>query len=148
MNTLTTSKETTQLFQNDFIEIRFEQSLSLLSVEWIRQITFEERVIGYEAVFEFLKAFQVENLMVNNEKIFIFSALEKDWLTDVFNNWVTQTKVKKFALVTSDVYKNMTDLADYIETMKKASIMLKKIEHEFFIDLETARLWICPNDDL
>ena len=147
MNILTTTKETTLLFQNDFIKITFEKKISLLSVEWRRQITFAERVIGYENAFKFMKELKVEAFLVNNEKLFIFSTLEKDWLAEVLQKWVTETNIKKFALITSDMYKNMTDLADYIRAMKNTSIMLKQIEHEFFIDVETARLWLCPNEE-
>ena len=141
MDTLIAEPKTSVLFQNDFIKIQISQQLSLLTIEWLRQINFQERVIGYEAAFKFLKEFRVENVLLNNEKIYLFTTLEKAWVADSLKGLAEEIEVKKVALVTSDLYKNMADLSDYIDTVKKSHIDLEIIQHEFFMDSESAKLW-------
>ena len=147
MNILATAQKNSLIFQNEFLEIHFDRSFSLLTLAWSRQITFDERVIGYEAAFEFLMEFEIENILINNEKIFLFSATEKAWLANFLSEKMRKTNLKKFALVTSDIYKTMGDLYYFIELQKRIQV-LAQLEYEFFIDMETARIWICPNQDL
>src|SRR5688500_207001 len=106
------------LFRNDFVEVRYEEAYSLVVIQWKRQITLNERQIGYKTAFEYIKGHQATSLLVNNEKIFLFTPQEKLWLSGALNNWISETKIQKLALVTSDLYKNLTDLAEFIEEVK------------------------------
>ena len=148
MNNLITEQNTSVLFQNYFVEMRFSKSLSLLTVKWKRQISFEERVFGYKTAIEFLKEYQVENLLVNNEKIFLLPSSDKSWLAATLSKWLIETWVKKFALVTSYLYQNMMDLPGFTDTLKRTNKLSGQIEHEIFIDNDIARIWLCPNEDL
>ena len=130
------------LFKNEFLEIGIDEPISLLVLRWKRQITSEERVAGYERAFAYLKSYAIRNMLVDNEAIFLFSQHDKAWLAETFNQWISEARIKRFALVTSDLYKNLTDLGDFIASIKKTYPLLGNVEHEFFIDYKTARQWI------
>jgi len=130
------------LFQNEYVKIGINSELSLITVKWRRQIFLEERKAGYHTVFEFVKKQAAQNLLVDNSNLFLFSIDEKRWVAETFNAWVNQTSIRKFALVTSDEYRNLLDLSEYINTAKQHYQFLNKVSHEFFTDYETAVLWI------
>ena len=139
---LEAKKNNTILLQNDFVEIQIVEEVSLLTIKWKRQISFEERVIGYKEAYFYFKRFQIKNLLIDSKKVFLFTPVEKEWLYQAFNKWAPETQVKKIALITSVIYQNMSNLTEFATGLKKTLNLRGKIEHELFIDYETASLWL------
>lgn len=142
MRELVDKELSTVLFQNGYVKISIYRDLSLLTVIWQRQIFLDERIAGYQMVFELVKENQVKNLLVDNSNLFLFSEEEKRWVVQTFNTWVQATKLQKFALVTSDEYKNLVNLSEFIEVSKQEYQFLNTVAHEFFTDYETALWWV------
>ena len=91
MGFLIATQGTSVLLQNNFVEMQLIRPFSLLIIKWKRQISFEERVFGYWAATEYLKEYQVENLLVNNEKIFLLSGSDKNWLSEILSKLFKET---------------------------------------------------------
>lgn len=146
MNTLQAVAPFKILHKTDFMEIWLDGPISLLVLRWKRQISFEERVAGYEQVFAYLKQYAIRNLVVDNEAIFLFSATEKEWITATFSQWILEAKLQRFGLVTTDLYKNLLDLSEFIGDLMLTDRFLGQVEHEFFVDHYTARQWVLDGE--
>ena len=146
MQDLVDKKLAVVLFQNEYVKISLKGKISLVILQWQRQISVAERIAGYETVFEIIKRLQISNLLVDNEQIFLFTGEEKKWIGQNFSQWIQELKLKKFAIVTSDIYKNLTDLVLFVENMKLTYQSLGMVAHEFFTDYDTAMLWFKEKD--
>jgi hypothetical protein len=103
---------------------------------------FKERQEGFQAAFDIIKKSGATNLLINNEEIFLFTSREKQWLSETLHKWQAETKIRKFALVTTALFQNLDDLAEFIQSLKTTFRPSADFRYEFFIDEQTALTWL------
>ncbi len=119
----------------------------MLLVEWKRQITLPERMIGFHKALDFTRQRQIKYWLIDDLQLYIITPEEKEWILTEFQDLASKTSIQKLAVVTSDFYPALVANTDFTDKGKEGYQAKGIIQHEVFTDYESAFGWLLGNLD-
>ncbi|GGK71679.1 hypothetical protein ACD591_04925 [Rufibacter glacialis] len=133
-------------FQTDFVLITTEPVRSLLVLEWRRQITLQERKIGFGKALDLTREMSLLYWLIDDLQLSIITPEEKEWVLSEFQGEASQTSLQKLAVVTPDYYPSLVANTEFTEKGKQGYQAKGQIRHEVFIDHESALNWLLSEE--
>ncbi len=133
-------------FEEDFVSIHFLASHSLLLLEWKRQITLEERKVGFRKALEITRKNGIRYWLIDDLQLSIITPEEKEWVLSEFQDEASQTTILKLAVVTPDFYPSLVANTEFTEKGKEGYQEKGMIQHEVFPDHSTAVNWLLSEE--
>src|SRR5215218_6573014 len=131
-----------EVLRNDWVSINLKLEADLLVVTWQRQITNSERQETFLWAYDFSKKNSVKNWLVDDEALFLITPEEKDWVANTWTRLVSDSKIEKIAVVTSDHFPNLLTNTEFTLTAQEKYKQHGSTEHEVFIDHNLAYQWL------
>ncbi|WP_210465112.1 MULTISPECIES: hypothetical protein [Rufibacter] len=132
-------------FDNDFVSILLFESRSLLVLEWKRQISLEERKVGFWKGLELTNQYQIKNWIIDDLQLYIISPEEKEWVITEWTTEASKSSILKLGVVCADYYPALVANTEFTDQGKEQYESKGVIEHEVFTDYTSALFWIYPD---
>ncbi|KAA3437955.1 hypothetical protein [Rufibacter hautae] len=132
-------------FDNDFVSIYLFGGHSLLVLEWKRQITLEERRVGFGQGLKITNQHQIRYWIIDDLQILIISPEEKNW---VLTDWIAEaskSSILKLGVVCADYYPVLVANTEFTHQGKEQYETEGVIQHEVFTDYPSALSWLYPD---
>lgn len=131
-----------EVLRNEFVSINLQPEDDLLIVKWKRQITCAERQETFLWAYNFSKQNNIKNWLVDDEALFLITPEEKDWITNTWTRLVSDSRIEKIAVVTTDHFPNLLANAAFTTASQLKYRQYGGTEHEVFIDQQLAFQWL------
>ena len=135
-------------FSNHFLEASFANEASLLTIRWLPS-TYEMSAEEYQSIFMeivgFIADYKVQRWMgYTKDFAFIVSPEMQEWTAGEFNQKLTQTGLKKMAMIIP------TDYITHLAVQQSVGEMEKQQEKEtfemrYFDNPQQAKQWLLEN---
>ncbi|ALI97756.1 hypothetical protein [Rufibacter tibetensis] len=142
-------KDSPQLvFHKEYVSIHLLEAQSLLLLEWKRQISMEERKVGFQEALAFTHKNQISRWLVDDLQLYIITAEEKEWILTQFQEEASKSPLLKLAVVTADFYPSLVVNTEFTEKTKEGYEAKGVIQHEVFTDYASALHWLLPDREV
>lgn len=138
----TASNKNMEVLRNDCVSINLKKENALLEVKWHRQISYTERQETFLWAYDFSKRNSVKNWLVDDKALFLITPEEKDWVANTWTRLVSDSKIEKIAVVTSDHLPNLMANTEFTLVSQEKYKQHGRTEHEVFIDHQLAYQWL------
>ena len=119
---------------NDYATIYLHQELSLLILEWKRQINLSERIEAFLKGLELTQKYQIKNWLTDAQQTFFITQEEKNWILENWIPLITKTQLQKLAVVYSENYNSLMTYTEFTQKGKELYLKSGIIENEAFIN--------------
>ncbi|MGV3638938.1 MAG: hypothetical protein ACO1NZ_00390 [Adhaeribacter sp.] len=130
-----------EVYHTPYVSVLHEESLSLLTIFWKRQISLEERKTGFLWALEYSNSHQVRNWLIDDAEIFLITPAEKEWITYTWTKLVAGSCIQKIAVVTKVELPALESNARFTEDAQKQYAASGHTRHEVFTDYQMALAW-------
>lgn len=132
---------TKEVFHTPYVSVLYDESISLLTIYWKRQINLEERKNGFLWALQYSDTHQVRNWLIDDAEIFLITPAEKEWITYTWTRLVAGSCIQKIAVVTPEQLPGLISNTPFTEEAQKQYAAFGHTRHEVFTDHQMALAW-------
>ena len=126
------------LFDKSFLTIFHNPEEKLVHMKWKGHSTTEQYREGLNFALDIVREHHVENWLGDLKLMQIILPVDEDWATEIWYPLISQTGLKKMAIVTSlDFLNNST-----VKRIVSSTADTTGFETRFYVDVEDAKSWL------
>lgn len=126
------------VFDKSFLTVFFNEEESLIHLRWKGYATSEQFREGLMFALETVNSNQIENWLGNLKMMQMIQAADEEWTSRVWYPLITQSSLKKMAIVTSLDFLNNAA----VRRIVNASADEISFETRYFVDVSDAHIWL------
>lgn len=127
-----------QIFDQPYLSVFFEEEKSMIHLRWKKLASPDEYRTGLEFALEMVKTHHIRLWLANLREMSVIREAERNWTNETWFPKLTQTSLKKLAIINSMDYFNQSSVS---KIMNRAQPILS-FETRYFNDLDEARNWL------
>ncbi|WP_266204564.1 hypothetical protein [Pontibacter kalidii] len=131
-----------EVFRNGFVSILYYEAGSLLTIQWMRQIDFDERREGFLWALDFSIENKVRHWLIDDAEIFVITSQEQRWVENEWTALVATSDISKIAVLLPDHYNSLVAFRGFTQRAQKNYQHHGTARHEVFMDKQTALQWL------
>jgi len=126
------------LFDKSYLTIFHIPEERLVYLKWKGYASTDQYREGLNFALDIVRDQKVENWLGDLKLMEMILPLDEDWATKVWYPLISQTSLKKMAIVTSLDFLNNAAVKRIVSTTADST----GFETRFYVDVEDARLWL------
>ncbi|NDK55270.1 hypothetical protein [Pontibacter fetidus] len=130
------------VLQTNCVSIFFDEP-ETLTIQWQRQIDYEERKEIFLWARQFSMDHKVKNWLIDDEELYIMTTQEKEWIENEWPELAAEAGLAKIVVYLPDYnFSSIQTLTDFTRRAQQNYNRLGVTQHEVFTDYQTALTWL------